>query len=183
MTYQAQFRIYWEDTDAGGVVYHAQYLAFMERARSPANARGLMQLLPTTADLTAKRQGIAYRGVDSLYDPDVNIILGTAHLRFELDQQGGLPYQAIAAYNAGPTPVARWNRDRPGFEPDFWLETVTYKETRDYVARVLAFSVIYDWRLDGDAVPVTERMLGRTVNAASRRKFHCPTLSSAPSTP
>lgn len=157
--------------------------AFMERARSPANARGLMQLLPTTAHMTAKRQGIAYRGVDSLYDPDVNIILGTAHLRFELDQQGGLPYQAIAAYNAGPTPVARWNRDRPGFEPDFWLETVTYKETRDYVARVLAFSVIYDWRLDGDAVPVTERMLGRTVNASARRKFHCPTPSSALSTP
>jgi soluble lytic murein transglycosylase len=157
--------------------------AFMERARSPANARGLMQLLPTTASITAKRQGIPWRGVESLYDPDVNIILGTAHLRFELDQQGGLPYQAIAAYNAGPTPVARWNRDRPGFEPDFWLETVTYKETRDYVARVLAFSVIYDWRLDGDAVPVTERMLGRTVNAASRRKFHCPTPSSAPSTP
>ena len=157
--------------------------AFMERARSPANARGLMQLLPTTADMTAKRQGIAYRGVDSLYDPDINIILGTAHLRFELDQQSGLPYQAIAAYNAGPTPVARWNRDRPGFEPDFWIETVTYKETRDYVARVLAFSVIYDWRLDGDAVPVTDRILGRTVNAASRRKFHCPTPSSATTTP
>ncbi|HEU0154327.1 MAG TPA: transglycosylase SLT domain-containing protein [Arenimonas sp.] len=157
--------------------------AFMAHARSPANARGLMQLLPTTADLTAKRQGIAYRGVESLYDPDVNIILGTAHLRFELDQQGGLPYQAIAAYNAGPAPVARWNRDRPGFEPDFWIETVTYKETRDYVARVLAFSVIYDWRLDGDAVPVTERMLGRTVDASSRRKFRCPTPSSASSTP
>ncbi|GAB2489303.1 transglycosylase SLT domain-containing protein [Arenimonas alkanexedens] len=157
--------------------------AFMERARSPANARGLMQLLPTTAAMTASRQGIAYRGVESLYDPDVNIILGTAHLRFELDQQGGLPYQAIAAYNAGPTPVARWNRDRPGFEPDFWIETVTYKETRDYMARVLAFSVIYDWRLDGDAVPVTERMLGRTVNASARRKFRCPTPSNALSTP
>jgi soluble lytic murein transglycosylase len=157
--------------------------AFMERARSPANARGLMQLLPTTAAMTAKRQGIAYRGVDSLYDPDVNIILGTAHLRFELDQQGGLPYQAIAAYNAGPAPVARWNRDRPGFEPDFWIETMTYKETRDYVARVLAFSVIYDWRLDGDAVPVTERMLGRTVAASDRRKFHCPPPSSASTTP
>jgi soluble lytic murein transglycosylase len=121
--------------------------------------------------------------VDSLYDPDVNIILGTAHLRFELDQQGGLPYQAIAAYNAGPAPVARWNRDRPGFEPDFWIETMTYKETRDYVARVLAFSVIYDWRLDGDAVPVTERMLGRTVAASDRRKFHCPPPSSASTTP
>ena len=156
---------------------------FQDDARSRADARGLMQLLPSTAARTARKLGITFGGAASLYQPETNLVLGIAHLRHELDQHGGIAYQAIAAYNAGPTPVQRWNRDRPGFEPDFWIETVTYKETRDYVARVLAFSVIYDWRLDGDAVPVTERMLGRTVNAASRRKFHCPTPSSAPSTP
>lgn len=148
--------------------------AFMPRARSPANAMGLMQLLPSTAAMTAKRLGIPYGGPASLYDPDTNLILGIAHLRHEVDQHGGIAYQAIAAYNAGPAPVMRWNRDRPGFDPDFWIETVTYKETRDYVARVLAFSVIYDWRLDGDAVPVSERLLGRTVAKASRRAFACP---------
>ena len=77
----------------------------------------------------------------------------------------------------------RWNRDRPGFDPDLWIETVTYKETREYVARVLAFSVIYDWRLDGSAVPVTERMLGRTVPAAARRTFTCPTSPGPASSP
>lgn len=157
--------------------------AFMPRARSPANALGLMQLLPSTAAMTAKRLGHAYGGASSLYDPETNMTLGIAHLRHELDQHGGIAYQAIAAYNAGPAPVQRWNRDRPGFDPDFWIETVTYKETRDYVARVIAFSVIYDWRLDGSAVPVTERLLGRTVPTSSRRAFSCPTLPDNKNTP
>lgn len=157
--------------------------AFMPRARSPANAMGLMQLLPSTAAMTAKRLGLPYSGAASLYDPRTNLTLGIAHLRHELDQHGGIAYQAIAAYNAGPAPVMRWNRDRPGFDPDFWIETVTYKETRDYVARVIAFSVIYDWRLDGTAVPVTERLLGRTVPTSSRRAFSCPTLPDDKNTP
>lgn len=157
--------------------------AFMPRARSSANALGLMQLLPGTAAMTARRLGLPYRGAASLYDPDTNLVLGVAHLRHELDRHGGAAYQAIAAYNAGPTPVARWNRDRPGLDPDFWIETVTYKETRDYVARVLAFSVIYDWHLDGSAVPVSERMLGRTVAKSSRRAFLCPTPPEPPSPP
>jgi len=149
--------------------------AFMPRARSPANALGLMQLIPSTAAMTARRLGIPYSGPASLYDPETNMVLGTAHMRHELDQHGGIAYKAIAAYNAGPAPVIRWNRDRPGFDPDFWIETVTYRETREYVARVLAFSVIYDWRLDGSAVPVTERLFGRTVPTSSRRAFVCPT--------
>jgi soluble lytic murein transglycosylase len=45
-------------------------------------------------------------------------------------------------------------------DPDLWIETITYKETRDYVARVLAFSVIYDWRMTGTALRVSDRMRG-----------------------
>ena len=157
--------------------------AFMPRARPHANAMGLMQLLPSTAERTARKLGMPWTGADSLYNPETNMVLGIAHLRHELDEHGGIAYQAIAAYNAGPAPVNRWNRDRPGFDPDLWIETVTYKETREYVARVLAFSVIYDWRLDGTAVPVTERMLGRTVPVAARRPFACPLSPGPDSTP
>ena len=57
-------------------------------------------------------------------------------------------------------------------DADVWIETVTYKETRDYVARVLAFSVIYDWRLGDRPVRVTDRMLGRT--GPARTSFTCP---------
>ncbi|WP_024869877.1 transglycosylase SLT domain-containing protein [Pseudoxanthomonas suwonensis] len=145
---------------------------FTPTARSSANARGLMQLLPSTAAAVARRTGLPYSGADSLYDSSVNIALGSAYLR-EMEDKYGATYQAIAAYNAGPTPTARWLSQRPSHDPDLWIETISYKETRDYVARVLAFSAIYDWRLNGDALPVSERMLGRT--EGKRKAFACPT--------
>ena len=155
--------------------------SFMPKARSHADARGLMQLLPGTGQLTAKRLGTPWLGGESLYDPETNLRLGTAYLRQMLDRFGGLPYLAIAAYNAGPAPVERWRLARAQLEPDFFIESIPYKETRDYVARVLAFSVVYDWRLNGNAAPLGERMLGRLVNEPSqRRSFTCPT-SSVPS--
>ena len=144
---------------------------FNPNARSPANARGLMQLLPGTAAGVAQRTGLPYAGAESLYDSSTNIALGSAYLR-EMEDKYGQTYQAIAAYNAGPTPTARWLAQRPTHDPDLWIETVSYKETRDYIARVLAFSVIYDWRLNGDALPVSERLLGRTGGA--RKRFACP---------
>ncbi|MFC5576973.1 transglycosylase SLT domain-containing protein [Lysobacter niabensis] len=150
---------------------------FDPRARSGANAMGLMQVLPATGAAIASDLGLTWGGAESLYDPDTNITLGSAYLRQLLDKYGGQPYQAIAGYNAGPAPLARWQSQRPGMEPDFWIETISYKETRDYVARVLAFSVLYDWRLNGNALGLTDRMRGRL--AGPRKKFVCP-LAVAP---
>lgn len=150
---------------------------FNPRARSPANARGLMQVLPETGAGVARRLGIPWSGAESLFDPATNVRIGTAYLR-EMKDKYTLPYVAIAAYNAGPTPTARWQSQRPGMDADFWIETITYKETRDYVARVLAFSVIYDWRLGDKPVPVTDRMLGRSV--AARKSFTCPAGAASP---
>ncbi len=145
---------------------------FNPKARSGANAMGLMQVIPSTGAAVAKRLGIPYGGASDLYDSDTNIAIGTAYLR-EMENKYGVPYVAIAAYNAGPAPTARWQSQRPNFDPDFWIETISYKETREYVARILAFSVIYDWRLNGNALPVTDRMLGRV--EAKRKSFTCPT--------
>jgi soluble lytic murein transglycosylase len=144
---------------------------FDPRARSQANARGLMQVLPSTGAAVARRIGQPWAGADSLYDPETNIVLGTAYLRQLMDKYGGKPYEVIAGYNAGPTPLARWKSQRPGMDPDVWIETISYKETRDYVGRVLAFSAIYDWRMSGDALRVTDRMHGRS---GPRKKFVCP---------
>jgi soluble lytic murein transglycosylase len=144
---------------------------FDPKARSPANARGLMQLLPGTGAEVARKLGLPWGGAESLYDPDTNIVLGSAYLRQLLDKYGK-PYQTIAAYNAGPAPVARWSSQRPSMDPDFWIETISYKETREYVARVLAFSTIYDWRLNGDAVRLSDRMNG--VANGKRIAFTCP---------
>nr|WP_231120515.1 lytic transglycosylase domain-containing protein [Lysobacter tabacisoli] len=151
---------------------------FTPTARSSANALGLMQILPATGAQVARGIGQPWGGADSLYDPDTNITLGSAYLRQLMDKYGGQPYFAIAGYNAGPAPLGRWQSQRPGMDPDFWIETISYKETRDYVARVLAFSVIYDWRLNGDAVTLDDRMRGRL--DGPRKRFSCPLPSTAP---
>jgi soluble lytic murein transglycosylase len=149
--------------------------SFMPRARSAADARGLMQLLPGTGMLVAKKLGLPWQGGESLYDPATNIRLGTAYMRQMLDRYQGKAYVAIAAYNAGPAPVERWYAARGGLDPDFFVESIPWKETREYVSRVLAFSVVYDWRLNGKAAPLSERMRGRLVaDQKQRRSFACP---------
>jgi soluble lytic murein transglycosylase len=145
---------------------------FNPNARSGANAMGLMQVLPGTGMAVARQIGVPWSGAQSLYDPDTNIVLGSAYLRQLLDKYGGQPYFAIAGYNAGPAPLARWQSQRPGMDPDFWIETISYKETREYVARVLAFSTVYDWRLNGNALSLSDRMRGRT--GGTRKQFTCP---------
>ena len=147
---------------------------FNPNARSPADARGLMQVLPSTGAAVARRLGLNWSGGNSLYDPATNIRIGTAYMAQRRDQYG-FPYIASAAYNAGPTPTARWQAQRGNMDPDLWIETISYRETREYVARVMAFSVIYDWRLNGAAVPISERMHGRT--GAPTRAFTCPTTT------
>jgi len=147
--------------------------SFMPRARSGADARGLMQLLPGTGMQVAKRIGVPWSGGESLYDPDTNLQLGTAYLRQMLERYNGQAYLAIAAYNAGPAPVDRWRAARGQLEPDMFIESIPWKETREYVARVLAFSVVYDWRLNGRAAPLGDRMLGRLAGDGARRGFRC----------
>jgi len=99
------------------------------------------------------------------------VAIGTAYLREKKDMYT-LPYVAIAAYNAGPTPTGRWLSQRPDMDPDIWIETISYRETREYVARVLAFSVLYDWRMYGQAAPLEPRMRG--AEAQRNKRFACP---------
>lgn len=145
--------------------------AWQPRARSHADARGLMQLLPSTAAATARNQGLPWSGGDTLYDPRANIALGTAYLAAMLARHADQPYLATAAYNAGPAPIGRWLAQRAAHDVDLWVETIPYRETREYVGRIMAFSVIYDWRLHGGAVPLAARMRGVS---APRRAFVCP---------
>lgn len=132
--------------------------AWIEDARSSADAYGLMQLLPGTAARVAKDAGIAYRRAEDLYHGDTNIALGTRYLSQMARRYSGAPWLASAAYNAGPGAVERWLGQRGQLEPDFFIASIPYKETREYVARVLAFSVIYDWRMNGRALAVAARL-------------------------
>ena len=119
--------------------------AWNANARSPVGARGLMQLMPATAAAVAKSLGIR---VDPLTDPAHNIRLGTTYLSRRVADLDGNPVLATGAYNAGIGAVKRWI-EAPLPPWDLWVETVPYKETREYIARVLAFAVLYDWRIDG----------------------------------
>lgn len=152
---------------------------WMPRARSSAGARGLLQLLPGTARQVARRAGLPWAGAGSLDRPGVNLTLGAAYLRELLERFDDKPYLAIAAYNAGPEAVRRWRSQRPDLDPDFFIETIPFAETRDYVARVLAFAVIYDWRRHGKAVPLRHRLLAGAP-APPSRELTCPESTTEP---
>jgi len=108
---------------------------FNPNATSSSNARGLMQLIPSTARKMATERGLDTEKV-RLYDPSVNVELGTAYLKNLFEMFGGNPFRAVAAYNAGENAVSKWVAQSPGPD-DEWVENIAYKETRDYVKKVI----------------------------------------------
>jgi soluble lytic murein transglycosylase len=130
---------------------------FRADAVSRANAQGLMQQLPTTAAGVAQRWHVRLEGADSLFDPSTAVTLGAAQLRELLDQYDGAIVLALAGYNAGTTPVARWRPAQP-MDADVWIENIPYGETRDYVERILEHIVAYSW-VRGAPLPRLSRLL------------------------
>jgi soluble lytic murein transglycosylase len=113
---------------------------------SVSGARGLLQLMPETAERVSRRSGIAISSADDLFLPGVNIELGAAYLAELLSRFDGRRSAAIGSYNAGPNAVARWLAGG-AVDDDEWVETIAYDQTRDYVKRVLrslhAYRVLY----------------------------------------
>ncbi|MFC1688811.1 transglycosylase SLT domain-containing protein [Pseudomonadota bacterium] len=132
--------------------------AMAEDALSPAGARGLMQVMPGTAKLLARQHSFKYTGHQQLMQADDNIRFGTAYLRDLLDRFGDNEVLVSGAYNAGPHVVDRWMAERQTNDPAIFVETLPYFETRDYIPRVLAFSTIYDWRLQNPVRRISSRM-------------------------
>ncbi|WP_347329592.1 transglycosylase SLT domain-containing protein [Marinimicrobium locisalis] len=137
-----------------------QESAFMAHARSPAGALGLMQLMPATAQQTARRAGVPYRRAD-LLSPDTNITLGSRYLHELLDEFNGNRILATAAYNAGPYRVKQWLKNGEQNLPyDVWIETIPFRETRGYVQNVLSYSVIYSYRMGEKSSFITAEEAG-----------------------
>ncbi|MFK2877732.1 transglycosylase SLT domain-containing protein [Rhodanobacter hydrolyticus] len=132
--------------------------AWMSDARSGADARGLMQLVPSSAAAVARSNGMAWTGGDSLYDPATNVALGTRYLSQLAERYNGAPWLASAAYNAGPSRLNQWLSARGSLAPDLFIATMPFKETREYVARVMDYSLMYDWRLHGNALSIATRL-------------------------
>jgi soluble lytic murein transglycosylase len=116
--------------------------AFFPAAHSSAGARGLMQVLPATGRQVASRLGVAAPAA-SLYRVEDNVLIGSAYYRQLLERYGDNRVLALAAYNAGPNRVDNWRgRDLP---LEAWIETLPFRETRDYVKAVLAYRVLFDY--------------------------------------
>lgn len=131
---------------------------FMSDVASRAGAVGLMQLMPATGKQTARAAGIAYRGTTTLTDPESNITLGTTYLGRMLARFDGNPVLAAAAYNAGPHRVSSWLPAERQLPADVWVDSVPFRETRRYVRRVLESDTVFDWRMDGEHRPLSQRM-------------------------
>lgn len=114
-----------------------QESVFNPRARSGANAYGLMQLLLPTARQTAKKYNPAFANltIDELYAPATNIELGTGYMKDQLERYGRIEYMS-AAYNAGPGRMTQWRQSLP-VEIDEFVEAVPFRETRGYIQGII----------------------------------------------
>jgi soluble lytic murein transglycosylase len=110
---------------------------FNPGAISPANACGLMQLLPSVGRMMAREEGISHFDASQLFDPATNIRLGTRYLRQTMDRFGGVPEYALAAYDAGDDRVVDWKAAGPYQGIDEFVESIPFTETREYVEAIL----------------------------------------------
>lgn len=136
-----------------------QESSFDPRARSPADARGMMMLLPSTARVVARRMGVSY-AEGRLYEADYNMQLGSYFLGSLVDTFGGSYLMSAAGYNAGPGRPAKWINDcgdprGAGIDPVDFIECTPFTETRDYMMRVMENMQVYRARLNGGAGPLT----------------------------
>lgn len=132
--------------------------SFMTDANSPVGAKGLMQLMPKTAK-QLKRGSVSRK---YLYNADNNIKLGTRYLRKLLDKNKGNQVLATASYNAGPHRVKSWLKGSKAIPADIWIETIPFKETRNYVKSVLAYQEIYQHK-PGQVSRIFEQVINMNI--------------------
>ena len=120
----------------------AQESTFDPKIKSPANAWGLMQVVPATGRRLARAAGIRNFSEASLTDPEINLRLGTLYFARLVKQFGGTHY-ALASYNAGENRVVRWKTERPGLDEDEFIDDIPFPETQNYVKRILGTAEDY----------------------------------------
>jgi soluble lytic murein transglycosylase len=129
-----------------------QESSFATDALSPSGAKGLMQLMPKTAEYIARKSNISYRYERELFQAEKNIQLGTSYYRYLMNDFDDNRILSTSSYNAGPNRTRQWLKKSLGvLPPDVWTEVIPFNETRRYVQNVLYFSVVYGLR-EGMAV-------------------------------
>jgi tetratricopeptide (TPR) repeat protein len=117
--------------------------AFEAKVISYANAYGLMQLLPGTASQVARQLRIPFRSTEQLFDPEINIEMGSYYLSSLLRRYDNNYVMALAGYNAGPHRVDRWKKVYDTDDDDLFMENLEFEQTRAYVRTCLKFFWIY----------------------------------------
>ncbi|UPQ87523.1 murein transglycosylase [Vibrio sinaloensis] len=113
-------------------------------ARSPVGARGIMQIMPSTAKYTARKYKLSYQSSDDLYQVGKNIEIGSHYFNSLLEQYDNNRIFALAAYNAGPNRVKTWRERTQGkLDAYAFIESIPFKETRGYVQNILMFETYY----------------------------------------
>ena len=135
---------------------------FDPMAVSPVGARGLMQLMPATAQATARLVGLPYDRLRLTTDGVYNVTLGAAYLDQRVQDFNGSYVMAIAAYNAGASRPRQWVQDwgdpRAGaIDIVDWIELIPFSETRNYVMRVMENLQVYRYRIAGTPTPIAIR--------------------------
>ena len=123
--------------------------AFNADAESHVKALGLMQLMPATARDVGRKLGMKVSGKEEILQPETNVQLGSAYLGSMLGRFDGYYAKATAAYNAGPGRINKWSPDKT-IAADQWVESIPFKETRRYVRAVMAYTTIYDHKLNAE---------------------------------
>jgi len=130
---------------------------FANVARSRVGASGLMQIMPATGRWIARRLGMDGFKTSSLSEPETNIKFGSYYLRHVQDSLDGHPVLATAAYNAGPRRAQRWRDSKP-MEGAVYVESIPFKETRDYVKKVMSNAMYYARRFGQTSVLLRDRL-------------------------
>ena len=120
----------------------AQESTFTAEIRSSANARGLMQIMPATGRMYARKVGMKGFTTASLLQPETNVRLGTQYFKDLVDRFGGVHY-ALAGYNAGEHRVVRWQSEAPGLPVDEFIDNIPFPETQNYVKRIIGTTEDY----------------------------------------
>ncbi len=121
-----------------------QESAFNEKARSHADAMGLMQVVPRLAQRLSKKFAVPYRNPQDLYDPEINIQLGSFELMEQVQKQNGQLTYVAAAYNAGPGALSNWLKNRKRDDVLEFIEEIPYEETRTYVKLIARNKLFYE---------------------------------------
>ena len=162
-------KAFWKDVEASAKVHEIDPLLVLSIMRteshfrpyvtSRAGARGLMQIMPNTAKMIGRAADGGAAHAARFRQPESNIWLGAWYLKQLLGRYDGQLALAIGAYNAGPRAMDRWVAERKDLELDVFVETISYRETRRYVRRVLETYAVYK-RLEGAGEVVLESVRG-----------------------